>query len=47
MGAIDLAKSMDSIDELKELVGMMDVAIKKLDEFIKNTIQVSYIKYYK
>ena len=44
MGAIELAKSMDSIDELKELVGMMDAAIKKLDEFIKNTHEYYSIK---
>jgi len=44
MGAIDLAKTMDSIPELRELIGMMDVAVKKLDEFIKNTHEYYSLK---
>jgi two-component system, sensor histidine kinase and response regulator len=44
IGALDLAKSMDSLAEVKELIGMMDVAVKKLDEFIKNTHEYYNLK---
>jgi two-component system, sensor histidine kinase and response regulator len=37
LGALDLAKHLDDINELKELLHMMDAAVKKLDEFIKST----------
>jgi len=44
IGALDLAKSMDSLPELMEILGMMDVAVKKLDEFIKNTHEYYNLK---
>jgi len=44
IGALDLAKTMDSIDELREIFGMMDDAVKKLDEFIKNTHEYYNLK---
>ena len=44
LGALDLAKSMDNLTELREILGMMDSAIKKLDEFIKNTHEYYNLK---
>ena len=44
LGALDLAKSMDNLPELREILGMMDAAIKKLDEFIKNTHEYYNLK---
>lgn len=44
LGALELAKNMDNISELRELLGMMDVAVKKLDEFIKNTHEYYNLK---
>ncbi len=44
LGALDLAKSMDNLPELQEILGMMDVAIRKLDEFIKNTHEYYNLK---
>ncbi len=43
-GAIELAKTMDSLPDLREILGMMEVAIKKLDEFIKNTHEYYNLK---
>ncbi len=36
IGALEISKSMDSIVEIREILDMMDAAVKKLDEFIKN-----------
>jgi two-component system sensor histidine kinase/response regulator len=44
IGALDLAKSLDNLSELRELLGMMDNAVKKLDEFIKNTHEYYNLK---
>ena len=44
MGALDLAKHIDNIDELRELLGMMDTAVRKLDEFIKSTHEYYNLK---
>jgi len=44
IGALDLAKTMDSLPDLREILGMMDVAVKKLDEFIKNTHEYYNLK---
>jgi len=44
IGALDLAKTMDSLEELREIFGMMDDAVKKLDEFIKNTHEYYNLK---
>jgi signal transduction histidine kinase len=35
-GALDIANFSDDLDEVKEIMGMMGVALKKLDEFIRN-----------
>ncbi len=44
IGALDLAKTMDSLDELREIFGMMDAAVRKLDEFVKNTHEYYNLK---
>lgn len=44
LGAMDIAKSMNSIGELREILTMMESAIKKLDEFIKNTHEYYNLK---
>lgn len=44
IGAIDLAKTMDDVKEIQELLGMMDDAVKKLDEFITNTHEYYNLK---
>jgi len=44
IGALDLAKTMDDIDEIKEILGMMDSAVRKLDEFITNTHEYYNLK---
>lgn len=36
IGALELSKSMDNLTEIREIIEMMDVAVKKLDEFIRN-----------
>jgi two-component system, sensor histidine kinase and response regulator len=36
IGALELSKTIDDIGELREVLGMMDSAVKKLDEFIRN-----------
>jgi len=36
LGALEVSKDMNTVEELKDILGMMEVAIKKLDEFIKN-----------
>lgn len=44
IGALDLAKTMDSLDELREIFGMMDAAVRKLDEFVRNTHEYYNLK---
>ena len=44
IGAIDLAKVMESLPEVRELLDMMDDAVKKLDEFIRNTHEYYKLK---
>jgi len=44
IGAVDLAMTMDDITEIKEILGMMDSAMKKLDEFITNTHEYYNLK---
>lgn len=44
IGAIDLAKTMERLPEIRELLGMMDDAVKKLDEFITNTHEYYKLK---
>jgi two-component system, sensor histidine kinase and response regulator len=44
IGALDLAMTMDDITEIKEILGMMDSAMKKLDEFITNTHEYYNLK---
>ena len=36
LGALEISKEMDTIDDLKEMLGMMEIALKKLDEFVKS-----------
>ncbi len=36
IGALDIARGMSSIEEMRDILDMMDVAVKKLDEFIRN-----------
>lgn len=36
LGAIEIAQNSNDLGEVKEILGMMDLAIKKLDEFITN-----------
>ena len=36
IGALEISKGMDNLPELREILGMMDLAVRKLDEFIKN-----------
>ena len=44
LGALDIAKSMDNFKELREILDMMEAAVKKLDEFIKNTHEYYTLK---
>ena len=44
IGAIDLARTMDNLSEIRELMGMMNDAVKKLDEFITNTHEYYNLK---
>lgn len=44
IGALDLAKGYDSIDDLRELMDMMLESVKKLDEYIKNTHEYYKLK---
>jgi len=44
IGAIDLAKTMDELTEIRSLLNMMDDAVKKLDEFIRNTHEYYNLK---
>jgi len=44
LGALDIAKSMENFSELREILMMMESAIKKLDEFIKNTHEYYNLK---
>jgi hypothetical protein len=44
LGALDIAKSMDNFKELREILDMMESAVRKLDEFIKNTHEYYALK---
>jgi len=44
IGALELAKEMDNITELRELLEMMAEAVRKLDEYIKNTHEYYKLK---
>ena len=44
IGALDLAKGMDDLTELRELLGLMSDAVTKLDEYIKNTHEYYKLK---
>ncbi len=44
IGAIDLANGINNIDELRELLSLMSEAVKKLDEYIKNTHEYYKLK---
>lgn len=44
IGAIDLANGITNIDELRELLSMMSEAVKKLDEYIRNTHEYYKLK---
>ncbi len=44
IGAIDLARDMDDLPEIRSLLNMMDDAVKKLDEFIRNTHEYYNLK---
>ena len=44
MGALDIAKNMNTVAELRELLDMMSEAVKKLDEFIRNTHEYYNLK---
>jgi two-component system, sensor histidine kinase and response regulator len=36
LGALEVSREMDSITDVREILEMMDVAVRKLDDFIKN-----------
>ncbi len=36
LGALELSRDMDTVEDLKEMLGMMEIALKKLDEFVKS-----------
>jgi two-component system sensor histidine kinase/response regulator len=44
LGALDLSKSMDNIADIREILDMMDEALRKLDEYIKNTHEYYKLK---
>lgn len=44
IGALELAKEMDDINELRHLLEMMAEAVRKLDEYIKNTHEYYKLK---
>lgn len=44
LGALDLTRSMDDIAEIREILEMMAEAIRKLDEYIKNTHEYYKLK---
>lgn len=44
IGALDLAKGIDDMEELRELMGLMSEAVTKLDEYIKNTHEYYKLK---
>ncbi len=44
IGALDLAKGIDDMNELRELLAMMAEAVTKLDEYIKNTHEYYKLK---
>ena len=44
LGAVDIAKGMDNFTELREMLDMMAIALKKVDEFIKNTHEYYKLK---
>ena len=44
LGALDIAHASDDIGEVREIMGMMTIALKKLDEFITNIHEYYNIK---
>ncbi len=44
LGALEVSKDMDSLTDIREILGMMDVAVRKLDDFIKNIHEFYSIK---
>lgn len=36
LGAVDLARNIDDINEIKEILGMMEKSVQKLDDFIRS-----------
>jgi signal transduction histidine kinase len=44
IGALDLAKELDDLTELGELLDMMSESVRKLDEYIKNTHEYYKLK---
>ena len=44
LGALDLARNMNNVAEIRELLEMMAEAIKKLDQYIKNTHEYYKLK---
>ena len=44
LGALEITKELDTVDELQDILGMMEVSLKKLDEFIKNIHEYYSIK---
>ncbi len=44
LGALEVANMCDTVDEMKEMMGMMESAVRKLDEFITNTHEYYNIK---
>jgi two-component system, sensor histidine kinase and response regulator len=44
MGAINIANSIDNIEEIRDIISMIEIAIKKLDEFIRSIHEYYSIK---
>ncbi len=44
LGAVDLSKSIDDIDEIKEMLGMMEKSVLKLDNFIRSVHEYYNLK---
>lgn len=44
LGALEITRHIDNVDEMREILDMMELAIKKLDEFITNTHEYYNLK---